>query len=923
MKQLKFTFLLCLFLIASNHIHAQLDTAQKISLSLNNASLFDLVKSIEDQTEYRFYFDTAQLSKQTYSIEISKAPLSQVLVTLLTPYKIYAIIDKEGYIFLSKDPLLNLMLPNAYFTGIQKNNVSGNINNFIEPDDPMNAQVSLADNKLYEIGEKSLAAANIITVAGYIKDLRTGEPVAGASIYIDKPRIGVSSDQNGYYAISLPRGKHILNIQSLGIRDIKRQIVLYSDGKMDIDATGSIMSLKKVVISAQKISNVRGTIMGVQKLDIKTVKQVPVVFGEADILRVITTLPGVKTVGEASTGLNVRGGSSDQNLILFNDATIYNPAHFFGMFSSFNPELISNVELYKSSIPASFGGRLSSVLDINSREGNKKEFTGSAGIGLLTSRLNIEGPIVKDKSSFILGGRSTYSNWLFKLLPEEYKNSKADFYDLNLIINNQINKNNTIYFTGYLSSDHFNLNSDTAYGYGNKNISIKWKHIFNNKLNSLITTGIDDYGYKINSQRLPLSAYQLSFGIQQTYFKAHFIYNINSKHNIDFGLNSLYYNLSPGIYEPFGSKSLVVKDIVAKEQALENALYLTDHFTINANLKLDAGIRFSAFSALGPNAINTYPAGSPRTEDNIIKSIQYNSGDIIKTYGGPEYRIGLRYVIDETLSLKAGYNSQRQYIHSLSNTTAMAPTDIWKLSDPNIKPQIGDQISVGVYKNLNNNTIETSLELYYKKMENYLDFKSGAKLVMNDHIETDVMGTKGKAYGVELLVKKTAGKLNGWISYTWSRVLLRMNDPSAGEIINKGEYYPSNYDKPHDLTLIANYKFSHRFSFSFNSSYSTGRPITLPIGVFSYGGSLRTLYADRNAYRIPDYFRTDISMNIEGNHKLNQLMHNSWSIGVYNLTGQRNPYSIYYVSEKGAVNGYKLSIFGAAIPYINLNIRFK
>ena len=328
MKQLKFTFLLCLFLIASNHIHAQLDTAQKISLSLNNASLFDLVKSIEDQTEYRFYFDTAQLSKQTYSIEISKAPLSQVLVTLLTPYKIYAIIDKEGYIFLSKDPLLNLMLPNAYFTGIQKNNVSGNINNFIEPDDPMNAQVSLADNKLYEIGEKSLAAANIITMAGYIIDLRTGEPVAGASIYIDKPRIGVSSDQNGYYAISLPRGKHILNIQSLGIRDIKRQIVLYSDGKMDIDATGSIMSLKKVVISAQKISNVRGTIMGVQKLDIKTVKQVPVVFGEADILRVITTLPGVKTVGEASTGLNVRGGSSDQNLILFNDATIYNPAHF-------------------------------------------------------------------------------------------------------------------------------------------------------------------------------------------------------------------------------------------------------------------------------------------------------------------------------------------------------------------------------------------------------------------------------------------------------------------------------------------------------------------------------------------------------------------------------------------------------------------
>lgn len=922
MKLSKFILYTTFLLAISFGVNAQSDSSQKISLSLHNANIEELVKSIEAQTEFHFYYDTVQLSKMKFTIQVSNSPIQIVLDNLFTTQKIYFTIDKEQHIFLAKDPLAQLLLSDSYFTGKQKNIASNNLNN-AEAEDETEVKEALTDNHLYEIGDKSISSANIITMAGYIKDARTGEPIAGASIYIDKPRIGVSSDQNGYYAIALPRGRHILNVQSLGIRDIKRKIVLYSDGKMNIEATGSIMSLKKVVISAQKISNVRGTIMGVQKLDIKTVKQIPVVFGEADILRVVTTLPGVKTVGEASTGLNVRGGAADQNLILFNDATIYNPAHFFGMFSSFNPELINNVELYKSSIPASYGGRLSSVLDINSREGNKKEYTGSAGIGLLTSRVNIEGPIEKDKSSFILGGRSTYSNWLFNLMPDEYKNSRADFYDLNLIVNNQINKNNTLYFTGYLSNDHFNLNSDTAYGYGNKNISIKWKHIFNNKLNSLITTGWDQYGYEINSQKLPLSAYQLSFGIQQNYFKAHFIYNLNSKHTFDFGLNSLFYNLAPGNYEPLGTKSLVVKDVVNKEQAIENALYATDHYTINARLKLDAGIRLSAFSALGPNSINTYPSGTPRTEDNILNTVHYNAGDIIKTYAGPEFRLGLRYVIDETLSLKAGYNSQRQYIHSLSNTTAMAPTDIWKLSDPNIKPQIGDQISLGIYKNLKSNTIETSLELYYKNMDNYLDYKSGAKLVMNHHIETDVLGTQGKAYGIELLVKKTAGKLNGWISYTWSRVLLRMNDPSAGAIINKGEYYPSNYDKPHDLTLIANYKFSHRFSISMNTSYSTGRPITLPIGVFSYGGSFRTLYADRNAYRIPDYFRTDFSMNIEGNHKINQLMHNSWSIGVYNLTGQRNPYSIYYVAEKGAVNGYKLSIFGAAIPYINLNIRFK
>jgi hypothetical protein len=923
MQSFKHLVIVCFLSLMSIQIHAQSDSSNKISLTITNASLKELVAKIEAQTDFHFYFDTAQLGNDTYSINVSNRPLKWVLNTLFDAHKIYYSIDNDNHIFLSKGTPLAIMLPEGYFTGKRKIDSATNNNSLVENEETNSIQEALVDKKIYEIGEKALAGANIVSMAGYIKDARTGEPIAGASVYIDKPRIGTSTDQNGYYSISLPRGKHILNVQSLGNRDIKRQIVLFSDGKMNIDAIASIMSLKKVVISSQKLSNVRGTIMGVQKLDIKTVKQVPVIFGEADILRVVTTLPGVKTVGEASTGLNVRGGASDQNLILFNDATIYNPAHFFGMFSAFNPELINNVELYKSSIPANFGGRLSSVLDINSREGNKKEFTGSAGIGLLTSRVNIEGPIQKDKSSFILGGRSTYSNWLFQLLPDQYKNSSADFYDLNLIVNNQINKNNTLYFTGYISNDNFKLNSDTAYGYGNKNISIKWKHIFTNKLNSLITTGMDHYNYQINSQKLPLTAYQLSFGIQQTYFKAHFNYNINNKHNIDFGLNSLYYNLSPGNYEPLGTKSLVLKDIVNKEQAIENALYATDHFTINPKLKLDAGIRLSMFSALGPNTMNVYASGVPLTTENVLKTVNYGDGSIIKTYGGPEYRIGLRYVINETLSLKAGYNTQRQYIHSLSNTTAMAPTDIWKLSDANIKPQIGDQISLGLYKNLKSNTIETAIEVYYKNMDNYLDYKSGAKLVMNKHIETDVLGTQGKAYGAEFLVKKIAGKLNGWVSYTWSRVLLRMNDKTAGELINKGEYYPSNYDKPNDITIVANYKFSHRFSISMNSSYSTGRPITLPIGVFSYGGSLRTLYADRNAYRIPDYFRTDFSMNIEGNHKINQLTHNSWSIGVYNLTGQRNPYSIYYVSEKGAVNGYKLSIFGAAIPYINLNIRFK
>jgi hypothetical protein len=921
MKQL-FVFL-SLSLIAIT-AKAQSDTSAKVDINVQNGSIYDIIQQIEKQSEFKFFFDANQLSKESINYTQNKISIGKILNTIFIPKNLFFSIDQQAHIFLSYGVNLVTQIPNDYFTGkINSVLVIATDTGFLSNEE-INTQATLTDKKIYEIGERAQAGQHpIVTIAGFLKYVKTGEPIAGASIYIDQPRIGVTTDQNGYYSISLPKGKHILNVQSLGMRDIKRQVVLFSDGKMNMDAISSIMSLKKVVISSQKMSNVRGTIMGVQKLDIKSVKQVPVVFGEADILRAVTTLPGVKTVGEASTGLNIRGGASDQNLILFNDATIFNPTHFFGMFSAFNPELINNIELYKSSIPANFGGRLSSVLDINSREGNKKEYTGSAGIGLLTSRVNLEGPIIKDKSSFILGGRSTYSNWLFDLLPDQYKNSKADFYDVNLIVNHQIDKNNTLYLTTYLSKDHFNLNSDTAYGYSNKNISVKWKHIFNNKLNATFAIGNDQYAYEINSQHLPISAYQVGFDINQSYLRANFNYNYNNKHSIEYGFSSLYYLLHPGTYEPLGAKSLVVRDVINAEKAVESALYLTDNYTISSKLKLDAGLRLTMFNSLGAQNVNTYPNNVPRTAESILKTVSYTDGKIVKTYGGPEYRLGLRYVIDETLSLKAGYNTQQQFIHSLSNTTAMAPTDIWKLSDPNIKPQTGDQISLGVYKNLKSNTIETSLEVYYKNINNYLDYKSGAVLVMNHHIETDVIETKGKAYGAELLVKKIAGKLNGWISYTWSRVLLKMDDPTAGDIINHGNYYPSNYDKPNDVTIVANYKFSHRFSISMNGNYSTGRPITLPIGVFSYGGSMRTLYADRNAYRIPDYFRTDFSMNIEGNHKVHQLTHNSWSIGVYNLTGRKNPYSVYYVSENGAVNGYKLSIFGNAIPYINLNIAFK
>lgn len=920
-------FFSLLLVCCSTNTWAQNNPHGLVSGNFDSLKIDQLVKQLESQTDFKYYYNDKDFDSIYFSFSVKQQPVQAVLTLAFANTDLYYAVDGDNNVFLTRQKQLKTMLPDGLLTGIRvdtsKRKPVKGAEMITGENDNKPVLKSTLDNKLYEVGDRNQVNSQPNAVLdGYALDSKTGEPVVGASIYIEKLKVGTTTDQYGYYSISLPKGQHTISIQSVGIRDAKRQVMLYGDGKINIELIAQVTTLKNVTMSAQKISNIKSAQMGVQKIDIKTIKQVPVVFGETDILRVVLTLPGVKSVGEASTGLNVRGGAADQNLILFNDATIYNPAHFFGLFSAFNPEQVKDVELYKSSIPAKFGGRLSSVIDINSREGNKKQLAGSAGIGLLTSRFNLEGPLVKNKSSFLIGARTTYAKWLLDILPDQYKNSRAAFNDFNLNINQELNKKNTLYLTAYMSNDRFNLNSDTFYNYGNRNISLKLKHVFNNKLNALVTLGYDRYQYNISSDHNPVNAYKLGFDINQTYLKAHFNYYASLKHKLEFGLNSILYKLHPGNYQPLGAKSLVVPDTVAVEQALESALYISDRYTINNALSIDAGIRFSVFNYLGPQNIHTYPAGLPRTEENMVSTVPYKSGAFIKTYGGPEYRLSLRYAFSDSFSIKAAFNTQRQYIHSISNITSMAPTDIWKLSDPNIKPQLGNQFSLGLYKNFKANTIEASFEVYYKNIRDYLDYKSGAVLIMNRHVETEVINTKGKAYGVELMIKKLTGKLNGWVSYTYSRTLLKMDDPIAGELINKGNFYPANYDKPHDITFIGNYRVSHRFSISLNATYSTGRPITLPIGNFYYGGSMRTLYADRNAYRIPDYFRTDFSMNIEGNHKVHQLTHNSWTVGIYNLTGRKNPYSVYFVSEGGVVNGYKLSIFGSAIPYINYNIRF-
>lgn len=895
-----------------------------MTLQLTDARFGQFVKDAEAQTGHYFYYDASQLDSLKITLQATDQTLVSVLLQVFKGTEFKFSIDDQQRVFVTSGQAIITQLPDDFFN-LNTPNKEADQNQYVAPtSEEQDKLLSTAESKLYNIGaQRQRITEGKSTLSGYVRNAVTGEPVIGASVYIESPSIGVSTDALGFFALTIPRGKHTLKIKSIGMRDTYRRIVLYGDGKLDIEMQESVTALKEVSITAGRDVNIAGTQMGQVKLNIKTMKQVPTAFGETDLLRTVLTLPGVKAVSESSVGLNVRGGSTDQNLILFNDAVVYNPSHLFGFFSAFNPDVIKEVELYKSTIPSKYGGRLSSVLEINSRDGNKKKFVGSGGIGLLTGRFAIEGPIVKEKSSFILAGRSTYSNWVLKKLDNpSFSKSRASFYDLNLHINHEINEKNSISLMGYLSQDQFRFFGDTAYSYQNQLASLKWKHTFNPKFYSVFTTAYSRYRYDIGSQRVPINAFNLKFDISQSTAKADFTYFLHRQHTLDFGVNTVYYKLYPGTLQPAHPESLLIPDIMESEQAVESAVYLEDRFDVNPQLSLSGGIRFSMFNYLGPKTVYSYTPGLPIEKIYTDGSQTYAAGKNIKNYQGPEYRVSARYLVNATTSLKVSYNTTRQYIHLLTNTMVMSPTDIWKLSDSYIKPQLGSQMALGVYRNLRGNRLELSVEAYYKNIQNFLDYKGGDSLILNHRVETAVISTTGKAYGIEVMVKKLTGKLNGWVSYTYSRSLLRANDRTSSDAPNKGNYYPSNYDKPHDFTMVSNYKFSHRFSLSLNFTYSSGRPYTPPIGKYVLEGVPRIYYAERNQFRIPDYYRMDFSMNIEGNHKIKKLAHSSWTFAIFNVLGRKNPSSVYFRSQNGVVKGYMLSIFGQPIPTVTYNFRF-
>jgi hypothetical protein len=883
--------------------------------SAQTVTPFDsLINVLEKKFPVTFYFDRKQTSG--LSIPPSSGSLDEVLKTTLEGTGLTWYRDQQNRVYISRGNPLNATLAPDYFTAgaAGKKEASAAADLEVKP-------VTKADNKIYTIGNKGGAGSTAV-ISGYVREAKNGEPVNGASVTIEGSQGGVSTDAFGFYSITVPKGRQTLRVGVVGMKEIGRTMNVLGNGKMDMEMQEEIRSLKTAVIIGQKQSNVRGMQMGVDRLSIRAIKNIPAVLGETDILRSLQTLPGVTSVGEGTAGYNVRGGAADQNLVLLNDMTIYNPTHLFGFFSAVDAEIVRGLDLYKSAIPERLGGRISSIMDVSTRDGNTKKVTGTVGIGPLTSKFTVEGPLGSEKTTFLVGGRTTYSNWFLKYLPEAYNNSQVNFSDVMLHLSHEFSAKDRIYISGYFSNDKFRLNQDSTYSYSNKNFRFKWKHNFSDKFYNVLSAGMDVYDYSVKGRNNPKDYFDLTFGIKQTTIKSDFRYAPNNKHDLDFGVQHIIYDLNPGQLSAANPASVIAPKTVRPEQGTETSIYLGDQYRVTNKFTVQGGLRYSYYRYVGPGTTYIYADGQPRTESTVTDSVSFGNGKLMQHYQAPEVRVSARYLLSEKSSLKISYNTLYQYIHMITNSTAISPTDTWKMSDAYIKPQFGQQLSLGFYTQPGEKGDEFSIEAYYKTTKNYLDYKSGAQLLLNDHLERDVFATKGKAYGVEVMYKKPNGKLNGWVSYTYLRTFLRQNDPLAGETINKGEFYPASFDKPHIASVVANYKFTQRVSLSVTSSYSTGRPITYPVGVFTMGGADRVYYSERNAFRIPDFFRTDVSMIVDHNHKVTQKVHASWTFGIYNITGRDNPYSVYFVTSNRQIKGYQLSVFSTPIPFVTFNLKF-
>ncbi len=750
------------------------------------------------------------------------------------------------------------------------------------------------------------------TVSGSIKDSKTGEMLIGAVVHIiETKNVGTASNEYGFYSITLPEGEYTLVVSMLGYKSITDKISLHQNIKKDLAMGDSSKALDEVVITDEaKDANVTDPQMGAQKLDMKEANKIPVLFGEKDILKTIQLLPGIKSGGDGGSGFFVRGGAADQNLILLDEAPVYNASHLLGFFSTFNSDAIKDVTVYKGNAPAQYGGRLSSVLDIKMNDGNNQKYHLSGGIGLISSKLNIEGPIVKDKGSFIISARRTYADVFLKLSQKETtRNSSLYFYDLNLKANYQVNEKNRIFISGYFGRDKLGLANAFGIDWGNATGTIRWNHFINERLFSNTSLIFSNYSYKISISGSTAS-FDITSKIRDYNLKHEYQFFINPKNNLRFGINCIYHTVTPG--QVHASEGSAINPIKLQDRfGLENAVYASDQWNISDRLNITYGVRLSSFSPLGKGDFYSFNASG-----NVSDTTSYAAGKIVKTYFNIEPRISAGFIINESSSIKISYARNAQSLHLLSNSVSTSPTDLWVMSSAIVKPEIADQYALGYYHNFRDNSIEFSTEVYYKSMQNQIDFKNGANTQANELIEGELLFGVGRAYGVEFFVKKKYGKFTGWVGYTLSKSERKIDQ------INNGSWYPVKQDRTHDISVVAMYDLTPKWSLAATWVFNTGSAVTFPSGKYTVDGQVVFLYTERNGYRMPAYHRMDIGATWQ--RKKTDKFESSWNFSIYNVYAHENAYTISFREDPNdptKTQAVQTSLF-RLIPSISYNFRF-
>lgn len=769
-----------------------------------------------------------------------------------------------------------------------------------------------------------LSSAQNYTISGSIKDNNNGEDLIGVNITVKElSGVGTTSNIYGFYSLSLAKGEYTITYSFIGMADQSFKINLNQNIRKNLELKSSSNKIDEVVVTAEKENkNVTSNEMSVTKLDIKDVKMIPVLLGEQDIIKTIQLMPGIKSAGEGNSGFFVRGGGADQNLILLDGAPVYNASHLMGFFSVFNSDAIKDVKLYKGAAPAQYGGRLSSVMDIKMKEGNSKKLSVNGGIGLISSRLTIEAPIVKNKGSILISGRRTYADMFLKFSNDEAtQNSSLYFYDLNLKANYKIGENDRIFLSGYFGRDKFGFGDKFGFDWGNKTGTLRWNHIFNNKIFSNTTLIYSDYSYKINIQN---GLVEIGSSIVDFNLKQDFDYYLNKNNKIKIGANVIHHTFKPGDVETTTNN---FNDLhIENRYSLESAFYISDEQKFGEKFTLSYGARYTNFTQFGPGNIYSY-----NDYGDIIDSTEYSNWESVASYNGLSPRISANYIINKKSSVKASLSRNYQYLHLLSNSTSGTPLDVWMPSSNNIKPEIADQIAVGYFRNFRNNLFEFSAEAYYKKIQNAVDYKVGAEVTLNDAAEGQLIFGEGRAYGLELLFKKRKGSFTGWISYTLART------EKVFDEINNGSWYPARQDRTHDISVVGMYQISERVNISGSWVYYTGNATTFPSGKYMMDGQIYELYSERNGYRMPTYHRLDFGITWKGKQytyqinpnsgektKIKKKFTSSWNFSVYNLYARENAYMITFQQSEDDPNrteAVQLSLF-KIIPSITYNFKF-